>query len=82
MISTVNGMADMDNNRVGEIFIEELRALLARHNAVLEANDAFLPNAPFGQDIRIMVNIPVNRDGGNLEWVELNLGRFIGEHRF
>lgn len=67
----------MDNNRVGEIFIEDLKALLAKHNAVMEANNDFLRDAPFGQDIRIMVNFAVNRGGGKWERVEMNLGRFI-----
>lgn len=65
--------------QVSKEFINDLKALLKRYNAEIEADDHWRGYAECGRDIRMTVSIPgVYQDGETIqEYVEIDLGQDI-----
>ncbi len=67
--------------QVKEKFIGELKALLSKYGASIEAEDHFSGYAECGEDVRMTVVIPGVYDPANgdvmREWTEIDLGRTI-----
>ena len=64
-----------------EQFISELKALLAKWDAEIVAEDHFSGYAECGEDVRMTVTIPAiyDKESGEYirEWTEIDLGRRI-----
>ena len=60
-------------------FRADLKALLAKYNARLEASDHYPGYAECGEDIRMIVDIPSVWDGNELisDYTEIDLGRYV-----
>ena len=64
---------------VSKEFLSELKALLKKYNAEIEAEDHWKGYSECGRDIRMTVNIPsIYQDGEPIqEMTEINLGTFV-----
>ncbi len=66
-----------------EQFISELKALLAKWDAEIVAEDHFIGYAECGEDVRMTVTIPsiYDKETGEWirEWTEIDLGRSINK---
>jgi hypothetical protein len=65
---------------VAESFKKDLRELLAKYDAEMEADDHYRGYPECGEDIRITVTIPSIYDhkGDTIRpWTEVDLGRFV-----
>ena len=67
----------MTSDQVRIAFLADLRALLDKWGAEIEAEDHYVGYAECGEDIRMTVSIPAIRDGFDTlrDYTEIDLGK-------
>lgn len=74
--------AVQSQQQVTEAFLHELRELLKKYGAELEAADHYQGYPECGEDVRMTVTVPaIYDDTGNTkrEWTEIDLGRRVAQ---